>query len=82
MSMPASTGLPSFFATRTLPMAMALVAMSSSSGGSASVPGMPMQTGLVEKRESLPRNGATSPRWSATLTKWMETRPAALASSP
>ncbi len=29
--------------------------------GAKAVPGMPMQTGLVEKRASLPRKGATSP---------------------
>ena len=63
-------------------MAMALVAMSSRIGGCCSVPGKAMQTGLVTKRPSVPRNGATSARWSVTLTKCRETRPAALASSP
>ncbi len=58
---PSGTRLPAFLATATLPSAMPLVAMSSKSGGWPSVPGIAMQTGLVEKRESVPRNGATRP---------------------
>ncbi len=60
--LPSGRRLPASFATSTLPIATPLVAMSRSSGGWVAVAGMPMQTGLVEKRESLPRNGATSPR--------------------
>ena len=43
-------------------MATALVAMSRSTAGWRSVGGRPMQTGLVEKRASPPRKGATSAR--------------------
>jgi hypothetical protein len=63
-------------------MAMALVAMSSSSAGWRSVPGRAMHTGLVTKRASVPRNGATTARWSVTLTKCSETSPLPLAISP
>jgi hypothetical protein len=59
--LPSGSRLPASFATRTFPIATPLVAMSSRSGGWVAVPGMAMHTGLVEKRESLPRNGATSP---------------------
>ena len=81
-SAPSGAGLPSFFATRILPIATALVAMSSKSGACRSVPGTAMQTGFVTNRASVPRNGATVARWSVTLTKWSDTSPAALAISP
>ena len=61
MRLPSGSRLPASLATSTLPIATPLVAMSSRSGGWVAVPGMPMQTGLVEKRESVPRKGATSP---------------------
>ena len=79
---PSGAGLPSFFATRILPIATALVAMSSNSAGWRSVAGIAMQTGFVTNRASVPRNGATVARWSVTLTKCSETSPAELASSP
>ena len=82
ISKPSATSLPSLRATRTLPIATRLVAMSSRMGGCWLVPGSAMQIGFVEKRPSLPRNGVTRPRWSATLTKCRPTRPAALAISP
>ena len=53
--LPSGSFLPARFATATLPIATPLVAMSSRSGGRVAVPGMPMQTGFVEKRASLPR---------------------------
>jgi hypothetical protein len=41
-----------------------------------------MHTEFVTNRASVPRNGATVARWSVTLTKCIDTRPAVLAISP
>ena len=45
-------------------------------------PGTAMQIGFVPNRASLPRNGASKGGWSCTLTKWIETNPAAMLCSP
>ena len=37
--------------------------------------------GLVPSLESVPRKGATSGSWPATLVKWMEMKPSAAAIS-
>ena len=50
---------PLLRATRTLPIAMTLVAMSRRIGRPASGPGIAMHTGLVPNRPSVPRHGAT-----------------------
>jgi hypothetical protein len=47
------TGIPWFFATRALPIAILLVAMSSSTAGPSS-PGSAAQKGLVLSRASAP----------------------------
>ena len=65
-------------ATSTLPSATSEVAKSSTSGRPGS--GTPTQKGAVEKRRSTPPKGATS-TLPATLTKWMEISPAAIAIS-
>ena len=73
---------PLLRATRTLPIAMRLVAMSATIGRSGAGPGSAMQSGLVPKRASPPRQGATAGRWSVMLTKCNETSPAAAHISP
>ena len=54
---------------------MRLVAKSSRIGSPSGI-GMPTQNGLVTKRASRPPKGATTGR-EITLTKWIETYPAA-----
>ncbi len=79
---PAGSARPSRAATRTLPMAMALVAKSTTVAGRSSPPGKAMHRGFVERRVSMPRCGATGGSWSTALTKAIVTMPAATACSP
>ena len=80
ISAPSGTGFPAAWATCTLPMAMALVAKSRiRAAPPGAVGGMAMQTGLVPKRGWLPRKGATTAGPVTALTKWIESRPAAVA---
>ena len=79
ISQPGGIFAPLLCATRSLPCATALVAMSSTNGFSPGI-GMPMHTGLVPKRRSAPANGATRAN-DCTFTKCMETRPCATAIS-
>jgi hypothetical protein len=81
-SVSAATASPLLRATRTLPIAMRLVAMSATIGRSGEGPGIAMVTGLVPKRASLPRHGATAGRWSVMLTNEIDTSPAAAHISP
>ena len=53
---------PLLRATRTLPIAIRLVAMSAMIGRSGEGPGSAMHNGLVPNRPSLPRHGATAGR--------------------
>ena len=66
-------------ATRILPCATALVAMSRMNGGSFGI-GMPTVIGLVPKRASAPPKGATMER-EMTLVKCIEISPSATACS-
>ena len=69
-------------ATRALPMAIRLVAMSRMKGGFLSVAGMAKTIGLVESRESVPPKGATIEDRPITFTKWIEANPASAHISP
>ena len=82
ISEPGATGLPALCATRTLPMAMRLVAKSSTKRAWRAVPGMAMQTGLVAKRPSRPPQGATGGSPEVPFTKWIEASPASASCSP
>ena len=72
--MPSSTGTPLLNATRTLPTAMRLVAMSATMGGPP-VTGRPRQIGFVPSRPSRPPVGATLASTPATSTTKNEASP-------
>ena len=73
MSAPSGTWLPQLYATRTLPAAITLVAISRTMGSFPSR-GTAQQNGLVCNLDSNPPNGDTIGKCPTTLTKWIETR--------
>ena len=77
---PPGSGLPPLSATSTLPSATTDVAQSSTSGAPSGI-GTPMLTGLVDMRRSVPPKGATIMPSPLVLTKWIEMKPLAAASS-
>ena len=82
MIQPSGSFSPRFRATRTLPSALIVVAMSRTKGASGSAEGTATTMGLVERRWAAPPKGATAPTTPCWLEQTMAIMPARAACSP